>query len=169
MKTTGTDKSVETERQGFFKRRLNGLKSMVGWSQVQANAEWIAEGAAVLDPRRFPLSEREKWMNPAKNDFTFDAVMYRNGVDEAELSKRHRALAFSTYASLLGFGAAAGLTMASPSLGQILAAIGVCSMLLVLSARHSYQSMQIRDRNLNLHMRQWLARKWEWIPPLDNN
>lgn len=168
MKTTEANKSEKQERQGNFMNKLNVLKTMVGWREVRANAEWIAEGAAALDPRRFPLSEREKWMNPAKNSFTFDAVMYRNGVDEAELSKRHRALALSSYASLLGFGAAAGLTFAFPSLGQFLAAIGVCSMLLVLSAKHSYQSMQIRDRNLNLHMREWLARKWEWIPPLDN-
>ena len=166
--------------KGFFARRAEGAKNtlvkITMFDRVAETWEWIREGASKLDPRRYPLSEREKWMNPPKNDFTFEGVMYRNGVDEAELSRRHQALALSCYVAILGAGVSVGITVASyfgdgsalSMFAQTMACVGVTAALLASAARSSYQAFQIRRRDLNLHMRDWLAHPWEIVPPFDN-
>lgn len=163
-------------KKGFFARRAESAagaaKKLVAYEQIAETASWIREGASVIDPRRFPLSKREEWMNPEKNRFTFEGVMLRNGVTEDEVERRHKALALSAYVCIVGVGLVAGLTVSAlldPSigtLGQIMAGTGMSAVLLSAATRFSFQSMQLRERNLNLHLvRDWLPRRGQWIPP----
>lgn len=174
--TGEVEEKKENKKRGFLRRHImdaqkEAVKESMFPREARAGIETIKELIRKIGPWRYRPSEFSTWANPKKTDISFRQAMRKAGVSEEDLVPKHKIFAISTYACVLAAGLSAALGIGRTIGGEAYfgVAIGGSGLVLSLSLffKYSLAAMQIRKRDLNIGWREWLAHKWEWIPPYE--
>ena len=83
------EKNHKKTKKGIGARFAGWVGMVTDWRRVKEIGAWMSEGAGIaLDPRRYPWSERERWMNPPETRVSFEQAMAREGATEADVARK---------------------------------------------------------------------------------
>lgn len=154
---------------GMARRAGAGIGRIMGWKTIADTGRWMAEGAAIASPSRFPWSKRAEWSAPPPAHGSFEGAMLRNGVDEDGLKKRHAVFAWCAAATLAGaIVCAEGLAAYAlqGKIGGVMACVGMGSVMGASFLGHSFRAWQLRVRRLDAGFGEFMSKPGVWIPPV---
>lgn len=164
------ERAEKGERRGVGLRFARWVALVTDWRRVREVAEWMGDGARIaLDPRRYPWSERERWMTPPETRVSFEQAMAREGATEADVARKHLVLASSALIASTGAFWSAWQILFSiyeRDIPGLMAAVGMGAFLASVFLTYSFRAWKLRRRDMNAGFLEFLGRPISWFPPI---
>jgi hypothetical protein len=164
------EKNHKKTKKGIGAGFAGWVGMVTDWRRVKEIGAWMRDGAGIaLDPRRYPWSERERWMNPPETKVSFEQAMAREEATEADVARKHLMLASSSLIASVGAFWSVWQILVSlyeRDVPGLMAATGMGAFLASAFLAYSFRAWKLRRRDMNAGFLEFLAKPISWFPPI---